>query len=167
VGLFRAPLTLNTIEQIFQRQSWRYEIAENSLVTVFESVPMLISVDERREIFLLEVPLVPGRGMTGYRPARPESERDVGLFIASVNYRLALGAFTRDHRDGEIRYEVSVPVAGGVLSDEQVQQVISVAVAAVTARGPTIVALLTGRITLQRALGELEGGQGMSPAMVV
>jgi hypothetical protein len=167
VGPIRARLTLETVEQIFYRNGWRYEVIENHLITGFEDVPMILAVDERREILLLLVPLVPGRGMAGYRPARPEAERDVALYIGSVNYRLALGAFTRDHRDGEIRYEVSVPVTGGALSDELLKQVITIAVAAVTQRAPTIVALREGRITLARALAQLDEGQEIPPEMVV
>jgi hypothetical protein len=167
VGPHRAQLTLDTVEQIFDHNGWRYEVIENHLITAFEDVPMILFVDERRGILLLFVPLVPGRGMQGYRPARPEAERDVAVYIGSVNYRLALGAFTRDHSDGEIRYEVSVPVADGNLSDELLRLVIAVTVAAVTQRAPTIFALREGRVSLQQALTQLDSGQDIPPAMVV
>lgn len=167
MGPYRARLTLDTVEQIFSRNGWNYEVIENHLITGFDDVPMILAVDERREILLLLVPLVPGRGMAGYRPARPEAERDVAIYMGSVNYRLALGAFTRDHRDGEIRYEVSVPVTGSALSDELLKQVITITVAAVTQRAPTIVALREGRITLPRALAQLDEGQEIPPGMVV
>lgn len=167
MGLYRSRLTVSTVEQIFKRLHWRYQMADGHIVTGFEGVPMVISVDERREILLLEVPLVPGRGMAGYRPARAQSERDLGIYLGAVNYQLALGSFTRDHHDGEVHYEMSVPVSGGLLSDEQMQQIVEVAVAAVTVRGPTIVALLAGRISLQHALEALDDDQSMPPAMIV
>jgi hypothetical protein len=167
VGLYRSRLTLAMVEQIFKRRGWRYELIEDLLFTGFEGVPIFLSVDEDREILLLEVPLAPGRGMPGYRAVRPDRERDVAVYLAAVNYQLALGAFTRDHRDGEIRYESSVPVTGGLLSDDQLQQVIEVGVAAAGTRGPTIVALLLGRMSLQQALEELDEDRGIPPEMVV
>jgi hypothetical protein len=167
MGLQRTRLTLQTVEHIFQRHGWRYDILRNHIVTGFEGVPMLISVDEGREILLMTVPMVPGRGMQGYRPTRPEAERDTAVYLGAVNYRLALGAFTRDHHDGEIRYEVSVPVSGGILSDEQMEQILTIAVAAVTLRAPTINALLSGRTTLAQALAELDRGSGAPPAVAV
>ncbi len=168
MGLFRARLTLSTIERMFQQRSWRYEMVDEHLVTGFEGVLMILSVDEEREILLFESPVIPGRGMPGYRPAKPEGERDVGTYLSAVNYRLALGAFTRDHHDGEIRYECSVPVSGGILSLEQLEQVIGVTLAAISVRGPTIVDLLMGRTTLRHALAELDDdGHSMTPAAVV
>lgn len=167
MGLQRVRLTLQTIEHIFQRRGWRYDISRGHIVTGFEGVPMLISVDEGREILLLIVPIAPGRGMQGYRPTRPEVERDAAVYIGAVNYRLALGAFTRDHHDGEIRYEVSVPVAGGILGDEQMEQILTITVAAVTLRGPTITALLSGRTSLAQALADLDSGSGAPPAVAV
>lgn len=168
MGIFHARLTLTTIERMFQQREWRYEVVDEQLITGFDGVPMILSVDERREILLLEAPLVPGRGMPGYRPAKPEGERDVGTYLSAVNYRLALGAFTRDHHDGEIRYECSVPASGGILTIDQLEQVIDVALAAMSVRGPKIVDLLLGHTTLRHALAELDnGGESMPPVAVV
>jgi hypothetical protein len=167
VSINRGRLSLQTVEQIFNRNGWGYDVVQDYMITGFEDVPMILTVDERREILLVLVPLVPGKGMQGYRPARPEAERDVAVYIGSVNYRLALGAFTRDHRDGEVRYEVSVPVTGGTLSDDLLKLVLVITVAAVKLRGPNIIALRDGRITLAQALAQLDEGQDIPPAMVV
>ncbi len=167
MGPHRARVTLGAIEQIFRGNSWRYELMEGILLTGFASVPMFFSVEEDREILRLEVPVAPGRGMPGHRPARLDAERDVGIYLSALNYQVALGSFTRDHRDGEIRYESSVPMSSGMLTTEQLLQVVEVAVAAVSVRAPTIVGLLTGRVSLQQAFAELDESQGGLPAMVV
>lgn len=156
-----------TIEQIFQRNGWRYTLSDDYMVTGFDGIQVSLRVDEGREILLVRVPVVPGRGMAGYRPAHRDSERDVAVFLSAINYRLALGAFTRDHRDGEIVYEMSVPVSGGILNDEQVKQVLLATVAAVSRRGPQIIALQFGRITLDQALADLDSGQSPPASMIV
>jgi hypothetical protein len=167
MGPQRARITLDAVEQIFRDNSWRYELMEGILLTGFASVPMFFSIEEDREILRLEVPVAPGRGMPGYRPARFDAEREIGIYLSALNYQLALGSFTRDHRDGEIRYESSIPVSSRMLATEQLLQLIEVAVAAVSIRRPTIVGLLTERVPLQQALAELDDTQGDIPAIVI
>jgi hypothetical protein len=166
MGLYRSPLTLETVENVFKRHDWRYEIVDDHLITVFDGVPMAFTVDSEREIVLLEVPLVPGAGMTGYRAARPEHISNACTYICAVNFQLALGAFSRDHHDGEIRYESSMGAAAAVLTDEQMWQMIEVAHAAVSVRAPTIIAILYGRMALKAALDELDQ-EDLPPAQVV
>lgn len=166
MGLYRSPLTLATIETVFKRHNWRYELVDEHLITVFDGVPMAFTVDSDREIVLLEVPLVPGAGMTGYRAAKPEHISNACIYICAVNFQLALGAFSRDHHDGEIRYESSMGGAAAVLTDEQLWQMIEVAHAAVSVRAPTIIELLYGRTTLKQALDEMDE-EDVPPAQVV
>lgn len=167
MGIYRSPLDLTTLEAIFRRQGWHYQIAEGRLATSFDGVVMLLAVDEEREIVLIEVPITPGRGMSGYIEPRPEAEAAVAIYLLAANYQLALGAFSRDHHDGEIRFECNIPVLGTLLSDAQLQLAILVTVAAVASFAPTINELLTGRIPLWQALVELDGGGGNAPAMAV
>jgi hypothetical protein len=166
MGLYRSPLTLETVEAIFKRHNWRYEIVDEHLITVFDGVPMAITVDAEREIVLLEVPLIPGAGMAGYRAAKPEHIANACIYITAANFQLALGAFSRDHHDGEIRYESSMGAAAAVLTDEQLWQMIEVAHAAVSIRAPTIIALLYGRTSLKQALDEMDQ-EDVPPAQVV
>lgn len=168
MGIYRSPLTLATLEAIFQRQGWHYQLIRGRLVSSFDGVLMVLSVDEEREIVLIEVPLVPGRGMQGYLEPAAEAEADAALFMTAANYQLALGAFSRDHHDGEIRYECNIPVLGTLLSDAQLKLAIIVAVSAVAAYAPTINELLTGRVPLWQALAQLDtNGGGTPPAMAV
>lgn len=167
MGLNRSALTLRTVEEIFRRRGWNYTEVEGHIVTYFDDVPMIMGVDEAREILLLWVPLVPGKGMNGYVPVRPENESDAAVYMMAVNYQLALGAFTRDHHDGEIRYEMSLFLLNSTLSDEQLEGAILITVAAVMHHAPVINSLLTGSTTLKQALDDLDTGRRSGPAMAV
>jgi hypothetical protein len=167
VGLYRTSLTLQTVEEIFRRRNWHYEVVDQHIVTSFDNVLMVLGVDEAREILLLWVPLVPGKGMQGYVPVQPQHESDTAMYMMAVNYQLALGSFTRDHHDGEIRYEVSLLLLNSGLSDEQLEASILISVAAVMHHAPVINNLLTGRSTLKQALDELDSGHRSGPAMAV
>jgi hypothetical protein len=167
VGLVFQSVRLATIEAIFQRHNWRYQLLEDHLFTVFNDVPMFFSVEEDREIVMMQVPLVPGKGMEGYTPAQSGAERDAAMYLMSVNYRLALGAYTRDHRDGEIRYEVNLPMVGSILSDQQIEHIILVAGTTVTIHGPIINSILTGALPLQQALSGLDRTHNLPPELAV
>ena len=160
-------LTLDTVEDIFSRQHWHYEIVQEHILTNFDGVALLISVDEEREIVLLQAPILPGADMPGSISARPDAEMNACIYLLSANYRLALGAFTRDYRDGEIRFEVNLLTLGSLLSDEQMYSAILIAVAAVTHHAPVIFALLTSSMPLRQALLHLESGMGLPPAQAV
>jgi hypothetical protein len=135
------------------------------MLTGFNGVPMIFSIEEEREVLLLQIPLVPGKGMQGYHAVAPEAEADACVYLMAVNYRLILGAYTRDHHDGEIRYEISIPVVGSFLSDEQVEHAILVAGSTVTLHAPVINAILTRQMSLAQALAVLDRGAGAPPAV--
>lgn len=155
MGPSRSRLTLAAIEQIFRRRGWRYEVARGLIVTAFRNVPMLLGVDEQRGLVAVLAPVIPGRGMQGYTQPRPGTERDLATFLEAINYRLALGSFVRDPRDGEIVYVASIPASGSTLTDEMLARLIASAVGAVSVFAPVFKALLSGRITLSQAMAGL------------
>lgn len=159
------PVSMADLEAIFGRHQWRYEIVQGHMLTGFNGVPMVFSIEDEREVVLLQIPLVPGKGMQGYHPVAPEAEADACVYLMAVNYRLILGAYTRDHHDGEIRYEVSIPVVGSFLSDEQVEHAILVAGSTVTLHAPVINAILTRQMSLAQALALLDRGMAAPPTV--
>ncbi len=156
MGPSRSRLTLATVEQIFRRRGWRYEVTRGLIITAFRNVPMLVGVDEQRGLVAVLAPVIPGRGMQGYTQPRPGTERDVATFIEAVNYRLALGAFVRDPRDGEIVYVASIPATASTLTDEMLARLIATAVAAVSVFAPIFKGLLVGRVSLKQAMDALD-----------
>lgn len=167
MGLYRARLTLDAVEQAFRRQHWHYEISGPLLSTTFNDVFMLIGVDEEQEILHIYAPLVPGQGMSGYSPVAPDLQRDLALYLMAVNYFLVLGTYGRDPRDGEFRYVVSLPVSGAFLSDEQLAQLIKSTVVTVSRRAPIVLALLTRKMSLSEALDDLTRQFGRSGGIAV
>jgi hypothetical protein len=149
---------MRRVEEIFQERGWKYVALDGGALLInVEGVPMLIEAEERRQILRLEVPLVAGRGSEGYVMVRPAAERNAAMFLMSVNYRLSMGAFTRDHADGEIRFETNLPLMGSTLSGEQMATIMIGAAVAVRGVGPILLALLQERVTLKQALSGLEG----------
>lgn len=168
MGPIRRPtLTLASIEAIFQRHQWRYTRMEDGLLTSFENVTMVFFVDEERQTAIVQVPVVPGRGMTGYRPLRPSAEHDACVYLMGRNFYILLGRYCRDHLDGEIRFTVAMPVSGSMLVDDQLEHAILASVGTVTRDAAILNALLTGAMPLAQALARIDTGDGPPSAMVV
>src|SRR5262249_52003048 len=124
--------------------------------TVAEGLPLIFTVDEEDGILHLLLPIVPGRGQQGYVSVRPEAEMSAAVYLLTANYHFPYGAFTRDHRDGEIRFESSLLVARATLPPEQVAGLMVFAIAAVAAHVPVICGLLRGELSLKQALAKLD-----------
>lgn len=151
-----APLTIEDIAAIFERRAWHYEVVEGHLVSAFDGVLMVLGVEPTQRMVRVLVPLAPGKGVEGYVAPRADAELSAAIYMLSANYGLPLGAFTRDHRDGEIRFESAILLPEGVPGDEQIERAILIAVTAVLHHGPAIAKLLTGRMALKQALTKLE-----------
>lgn len=167
MALFRGPaLSLAVVEGIFQRRQWRFTRVEDTLLTSFEHVTMLITVDEERETVIVQVPILPGRGMTGYRALNPSAQHDACVYLMARNYQILLGNYGRDHHDGEIRFSVAIPVSSSFLSDEQLEHAILASVGTVTRDANILNALLTGEMPLHQALRQLDGDDRPSSQVV-
>jgi hypothetical protein len=149
-------LTIEMLARLFERQGWPYEASGDALLTVAEGFPLLFTVDEEHGILQMLLPVLPGRGQQGHVAVRPEAELSAAVYLLTINYRLAYGGFTRDHRDGEVRYESSLLVADATLTAEQVAGMMVYAVAALATQVPIIFGLLRGELSLRQALGRLD-----------
>jgi hypothetical protein len=149
-------LTVEKLTALFESQGWPYQTQGDVLLTVAEGLPLLFTVDEEDGILHLFLPIVPGRGQQGYVSVRAEAEMSAAVYLLTAGYRFPYGAFTRDHRDGEIRFEASLLVADATLTGEQVAGMMVFAIAAVATHVPVIFGLLRGELSLKQALAKLD-----------
>ncbi|HEX6819503.1 MAG TPA: hypothetical protein VF120_14090, partial [Ktedonobacterales bacterium] len=150
---------------VFEHQHWPYQMQGDALVTVAEGLPMLYITDEDLGILHMFLPMIPGRGSEGHVPIKPEAELSAAIYLLAADFRLPYGAFTRDNRDGEIRYESSLLVANSNLTDDQVASMMVMAVAASSQHGQTILDLLKGKVSLKEALSRLDQGRASNVQM--
>jgi hypothetical protein len=155
MGFFEYELTLDDVERVFNRFGWGYQRDDGLLFSVFDNVPMVFLADSDLNILMLFSLVVLGEGVRGAIAASPERARDAQTYLLAANYHLTLGGFSRDHSDGEIRYECS-QVVPEPLGDDLVHIMVLAATGAVTRHGPMIANLLRGHATLPQALADLE-----------
>jgi hypothetical protein len=89
------------------------------------------------------------------------AERLAELLMAMgfINYRIILGKFAYDPRDGEVRFSVDVPIDENDLSYEQFQHCMGVAVTIVEEYAPKLRAIVAGEKTAQQFLEEELGSE--------
>jgi hypothetical protein len=89
------------------------------------------------------------------------AERLTELLMAMgfINYRIILGKFAYDPRDGEVRFSVDVPIDENDLSYEQFQHCMGVVVKMVEEYAPKLRAIVAGEKTAQQFLEEELGSE--------
>jgi hypothetical protein len=89
------------------------------------------------------------------------AERLAELLMAMgfINYRIILGKFAYDPRDGEVRFSVDVPIDENDLSYEQFQHCMGVVVKMVEEYAPKLRAIVAGEKTAQQFLEEELGSE--------
>jgi hypothetical protein len=144
-------ITIASIERIFQRQRWQYEMSNGRVVTSFEGIPMMLGVETGGQAVIILVPLyVPGGASARASKAH---EQDVDSFLGAVNRDLTLGSYIRD--GGSIYYMLGLAMDDGQLSDEELAGAIAYVVGVVKSFGPIVKAIAEGQVSLEDALDAL------------
>jgi hypothetical protein len=96
------------------------------------------------------------------RPSSTPTERLVGLLMGMehLNWRLILGKWTYDPSDGEVRFELGIPIDDDDLSFEKFEHCVRAMVSAVESDGKELRALADGSLGISEFLRQ-EGGKTM------
>ncbi|KAL7579921.1 hypothetical protein ACA910_004922 [Epithemia clementina (nom. ined.)] len=82
--------------------------------------------------------------------------RELARYLAGANYKVMVGHFDLDFRDGEVRFKISVILRGTVLSQEMVKQMIGISMKTMDKFFPGMMACEFGDISADNALLDLE-----------
>ena len=102
---------------------------------VDESRVMFIALDHGQNTLLLAVPAL----VSAPQETMPIGQlADVLMALGFANFALSIGRFAYDPRDGEIRFEIGMPIDNAAITFEQFAQLLSVAQAAVSYWAPRL-----------------------------
>jgi hypothetical protein len=124
---------------------------------VGESRMMFISIDHRQNTMLVVVPAL---------VSAPQERMSIGQLadvlaaLGFANFALSIGRYCYDPSDGEIRYEIGLPIDAAEITFEQFEHLMNIAQAAVTYWAPRIKAVAdgerTGASVVQSFLGHVQ-----------
>lgn len=95
-------------------------------------------------------------------PSSTPTDQLVGLLMAMsyLNFRLILGKWSYDPSDGEVRFELGIPIDDDDLSFEEFDHCLRAVIASVDSDGERLKAVAEGRTSINQFLRE-EGGKSM------
>lgn len=156
--LFGRHDPLDVVEEALKRRKWKYERVD--AYTILTGVaaqsghPYFIVIrheEQKKTVLFLFNPLLKSaddalRILAAGKPPFLRVHTDEGhstqqvsdlcQFLMHQNYRIVLGCFERDERDGEVRYRIAIPYRDTSLTIEQVYWCIDVAVGTLEATMP-------------------------------
>lgn len=80
--------------------------------------------------------------------------KDLLIAISFINYRIILGKFAYDPRDGEIRFSLDIPIDKNTVVYEQFKHCLNVIVMTVEEYGPKLKAIVEGKKTSKEFIEE-------------
>ena len=147
-------VTLELLEGYLRRFGWsRYRVEpepnerEGRILTGWRLKPgdpgyvMIIDPVVEKNVLIFHVPQ-----LLSASPEHTASDRLMELLIAIglINFRMILGKFSYDPRDGELRFTLALPIDQNVLTYEQFEHCMRVTVAMVEQYTPRLQAILGG-----------------------
>lgn len=83
-----------------------------------------------------------------------ERLKDLLMAMGFINYRIILGKFAYDPRDGEVRFSVDLPIDENTVTYEQFQHCLGVTVKMVEEYAPKLRAIANGETTAEEFIAE-------------
>lgn len=150
------PDMLTVVRSVLDQWNLTYEVSERSTPTVgivvfgmsgmYTNYRATLCMDVEDDIFAVYY-VCPIKIIERRR-------REIALYLAGANYRVAVGHFDLDFRDGEVRYKISVTLKGSRLSCEMVKQMIGISMNTLDKFFPGIMACAFGDQSAVDALQE-------------
>ena len=149
---------LDTVEEYFEGQQWRFErMAEAPVLrTGFTgdhgTYGCIAIADQRVGLFIFQ----------SFGPEKvPEKGRaKVAEFLTRINWNFLVGAFGMDYEDGEIRFRTSVDVSDDRLSAALVENAIRANLVVMDMVWPTLQAVVSSDLTAEEACEMLAAPSG-------
>ena len=88
-----------------------------------------------------------------------ERLKDLLVAMGFINYRIILGKFAYDPRDGEVRFSVDIPIDENTVTYEQFQHCLGVTVKMVEDYAPKLKAIVNGEKTAEEFIADEMKGE--------
>ncbi|MCS7192581.1 MAG: YbjN domain-containing protein [Armatimonadetes bacterium] len=83
-----------------------------------------------------------------------ERLKDLMVAMGFINYRIILGKFAYDPRDGEVRFSVDIPIDENTVTYEQFEHCLGVVVKTVDEYAPKLEAIVKGKKTVKEFIAD-------------
>lgn len=152
------PVTLKGLEDQLRKYEpdWKYELVnqlfekEGLIRTAWEKdgVKYVMTIDPivEKDVLCFRVPEIFKAPIDRY--SGDALARMWGA-MCYINYRIILGKFSYDPRDGEVRFSIDLPVDDGQLTDKQFEHTLRVCKQMVEEYAPKLKAIVEGQLQFE------------------
>jgi hypothetical protein len=147
-------VTIDQLAEFFQQKGWKYRVdRENNAVRADFDVrggnvrlSTRINVDSETVSFIVQ----------GVGQISDNRKAECMEALMHINYSTVLGKYTRDANDGEVTYELAVPINGATFTYEQFLRCMLVALGTVNRYGYLIPKIVFGKMEPLKAIEDEE-----------
>lgn len=152
------PVTLKSLEEQFRKckPEWSYEAVDEP----FEKEGLIRTAWEHGGVeYRLTIDPIVEKGVLCFRvseifkaPISPYSADAVARMwgaMCYINYRIILGKFSYDPRDGEVRFSIDIPIDDGEFTEKQFDHTLRVCVQMVEEYAPKLKDIVDRKLELE------------------
>lgn len=144
--------TIQTIADYLDQEGLQYDLQleDERLMLAIDGIPIIVRYRAEPAVLLITVPNVARAPEWGMGAPGPEALHTFLRYLMDLNYKLMVGRFGWDHRDGEVIFEIAVLCADAPVTRDQFMANIALAVTTVERRYPQLQRALWSGMTLEQ-----------------
>jgi Putative bacterial sensory transduction regulator len=146
--------TVETLARFLDENSLQYELFldEERIMLWIDGVPVIVRYRTEAAVLLITVPNVLRAPQDGHGAPGPEALDTFLRYLMDINYKLMVGRFGWDHRDGELIFEIAILCTDVDVSRDQFMANLVLAVQTVEKRYPHLQRALWAGLSLEQLL---------------
>ena len=156
------PTTVETLAQYLEQNNLEYELQaeDERILLAIDSVPVIVRYRKDAAVLLITVPNVLRAPQDGHGAPDPDALTVFLKYLMDTNYKLMVGRFGWDHRDGECIFEIAVLCADAPVTPDQFMANLVLSVQTVEKRYQQLQRALWSGLSLEQLLHSEEEVRG-------
>lgn len=148
------PTTVETLARFLDENNLQYELQldDERILLGIDGVPVIVRYRAEAAVLLITVPNVVRAPQEGHGAPGPEAHGTFLRYLMDTNYKLMVGRFGWDHRDGEVIFEVAILCTDAPLTRDQFMANLVLAVQTVEKRYQQLQRALWSGLSLEQLL---------------
>lgn len=157
-----SPTTIETLAGYLDENNLRYELQtdDERILVGIDGVPLMVRYRADAAVLLITAPNVLRAPEDGHGAPSPEALSIFLKYLMDTNYKLMVGRFGWDHRDGELIFEIAILCSDAPVTRDQFMSNLVLAVQTVEKKYPQLQKALWSGLSLEQLLQSEDESRG-------
>lgn len=157
-----SPTTVETLARYLDENGLEYELQqdEERILLGIDGVPLIVRYRSEAAVLLITVPNVLRAPEQGHGAPNPDALNIFLRYLMDINYKLMVGRFGWDHRDGEVIFEIAILCTDAPITRDQFMANLILAVQTVEKRYQQLQRALWSGFSLEQLIQSEEEPHG-------